>query len=423
MDIHTIVTLKKGEGRGIKSGGLWIFDNEIESIAGSFKNGSIVTVHDFDGYPMGQGFINQNSKIRVRLLTRHTDREIDEDFLRERVPAAWNYRKAVMGENLNCCRVIFGEADWLPGLVVDKYSDVLVAESLALGLETEFAGGKSLKEKILEILVELLAEDGIRVRGIYERSDAPVRKKEGLAPYKGFIGEPFTTDVEIVENGVHYMVDVANGQKTGFFLDQKCNRLAVQKLVKGALGLPENLGGAGTLKVLDCFTHMGTFALNCGLAGATDVTGLDISDFAVQQATENAARNGLSETVHFRAANVLDELPKLAEAGEKFDLVILDPPAFTKSREATKNAIKGYREINRNGLKLVRDGGYFATCSCSHFMTQELFTKVIAQAAVSAHKRLRQIEFRTQSPDHPILWAADESYYLKFFIFQVCEER
>jgi 23S rRNA (cytosine1962-C5)-methyltransferase len=308
--------------------------------------------------------------------------------------------------------------------VVDKYSDVLVVESLALGMETEFAlSRKSLKEKILEILVELLAEDGIRVRGIYERSDAPVRKKEGLMPYKGFIGEPFDTNVEIIENGVHYMVDVVNGQKTGFFLDQKYNRLAMQKLVKGALGLSENLGGAGKLKVLDCFTHMGTFALNCGLAGATDVTGLDISEFAVQQATENAERNGLSDTVHFRAANVLDELPKLAEAGEKFDIVILDPPAFTKSREATKNAIKGYREINIKGLKLVRDGGYFATCSCSHFMTQELFTTVIGQAAKSAHKRLRQIEFRTQAPDHPILWAADESYYLKFFIFQVCEER
>jgi 23S rRNA (cytosine1962-C5)-methyltransferase len=282
---------------------------------------------------------------------------------------------------------------------------------------------KSLKEKILEILVELLAEDGIWVRGIYERSDAPVRKKEGLMPYKGFIGEPFDTNVEIVENGVHYMVDVVNGQKTGFFLDQKYNRRAMQNLVTGALGLPENLGGAGTLKVLDCFTHMGTFALNCGLAGATDVTGLDISEYAVAQATENAERNGLSDTVHFRAANVLDELPKLAEAGEKFDIVILDPPAFTKSREATKNAIKGYREINIKGLKLVRDGGYFVTCSCSHFMTQDLFTTVIGQAAKSAHKRLRQIEFRTQAPDHPILWAADESYYLKFFIFQVCEEK
>jgi 23S rRNA (cytosine1962-C5)-methyltransferase len=426
MEQHTIVTLKKREGRGIKSGGLWIFDNEIDTIAGTFKNGSIVTVHDFDGYPMGQGFINQNSKIRVRLLTRHVDQEVDEAFLRERVRAAWNYRKAVMGggADLNCCRVIFGEADWLPGLVVDKYSDVLVVESLALGMETEFASSqKSLKEKILEILVELLAEDGIRVRGIYERSDAPVRKKEGLMPYKGFIGESFDTNVEIIENGVHYMVDVVNGQKTGFFLDQKYNRLAMQKLVKGALGLPENLGGAGRLKVLDCFTHMGTFALNCGLAGATDVTGLDISEYAVAQATENAERNGLSDTVHFRAANVLDELPKLAEVGEKFDIVILDPPAFTKSREATKNAIKGYREINIKGLKLVRDGGYFATCSCSHFMTQELFTTVIGQAAKSAHKRLRQIEFRTQAPDHPILWAADESYYLKFFIFQVCEEK
>jgi 23S rRNA (cytosine1962-C5)-methyltransferase len=219
------------------------------------------------------------------------------------------------------------------------------------------------------------------------------------------------------------MVDVVNGQKTGFFLDQKYNRRAMQNLVTGALGLQENLGGAGTLKVLDCFTHMGTFALNCGLAGATDVTGLDISEFAVQQATENAGRNGLADTVHFRAANVLDELPKLADAGEKFDIVILDPPAFTKSREATKNAIKGYREINIKGLKLVRDGGYFATCSCSHFMTQELFTTVIGQAAKSAHKRFRQIEFRTQAPDHPILWAADESYYLKFYIFQVCEEK
>lgn len=449
MEHHTIVTLKKGEGRGIKSGGLWIFDNEIETITGTFKNGGIVTVHDFDGYPMGRGFINQNSKIRVRLLTRQTNQEIDEEFLRMRVSAAWNYRKTVMrGGNddlsqtvpaigatacgdLNCCRVIFGEADWLPGLVVDKYSDVLVVESLALGMEI-------LKEKILEILVEQMAEDGITIRGIYERSDASVRKKEGLMPFKGFLYAAdkghkeaqgffnyagFDTNVEIIENGVRYMVDVENGQKTGFFLDQKYNRLAMQRIVKGALGLKENLGGEGTLKVLDCFTHMGTFALNCGLAGATDVTGLDISEFAVQQATENAVRNGLQDTVHFRAANVLDELPKLAEAGEKFDIVILDPPAFTKSREATKNAIKGYREINMKGLKLVRDGGYFATCSCSHFMTQELFTKVIGQAAQSAHKRLRQIEFRTQAQDHPILWAADESYYLKFYVFQVVDEK
>ena len=216
--------------------------------------------------------------------------------------------------------------------------------------------------------------------------------------------------MEIVENAVHYLVDVVNGQKTGFFLDQKYNRRAIWKLCKGK-------------RVLDCFTHMGTFALNAGMAGAKEVTGLDISEYAIRQAEENARRNHLEDTVHFRVANVLDELPKLNEAQEQYDVVILDPPAFTKSREATKNAIKGYREINIKGLKLVKDGGYFATCSCSHFMTQELFTKVIGQAAQSAHKRLRQIEFRTQAPDHPILWAADESYYLKFFIFQVCEEK
>lgn len=416
---ETIVTLKKGEGRTVKAGGLWIYDNEIDTIAGSFKNGTIVTVRDFDGYPMGKGFINQNSKIRIRLLTRQAQTQIDDAFLLMRVQNAWDYRKNVMTsrEDLSSCRVIFGEADWLPGLVVDKYEDILVVESLALGMEL-------LKETILKKLVECMEQDGFSVRGIYERSDAPVRKKEGLMPHKGFLyaadvpapeegffnyGE-FATDVEIVENGVHYMVDVVNGQKTGFFLDQKYNRRAMQHLCKGK-------------KVLDCFTHMGTFALNAGIAGAEDVTGLDISEYAVKQATENAARNGLSDTVHFRQANVLDELPKLAESGEQYDVVILDPPAFTKSREATKNAIKGYREINRNGLKLVKDGGYFATCSCSHFMTQELFTKVIGQAALSAHKRLRQIEFRTQAPDHPILWSADESYYLKFFIFQVCEEK
>ena len=403
---RTIVTLKKGEGRTLKAGGAWIYDNEIDTITGSFKNGAIVTVRDFDGYPMGKGFINQNSKIRIRMLTRNAEQEIDRAFLRMRVENAWNYRKTAMlkEEDLNCCRVIFGEADWLPGLVVDKYSDVLVVECLALGME-------QLKDTILEELTDVLAQDGITIRGIYERSDAPVRRKEGLEPKKGFFREQeFDTNVEIVENGVHYMVDVVNGQKTGFFLDQKYNRLAMQRICKGK-------------KVLDCFTHMGTFALNAGFAGATDVMGLDISEFAVQQATENAKRNGLEDRVHFRCANVLDELPRLYEMGEKYDVVILDPPAFTKSREATKNAIKGYREINMKGLKLVKDGGYFATCSCSHFMTQELFTKIIGQAAQSTHRRLRQIEFRTQACDHPILWAADESYYLKFLIFQVVDEK
>ena len=405
MDNHTIVTLKKGEGRSIKAGGLWIYENEIDTIVGTFQNGAVVTVHDFDGYPMGKGFINQNSKIRIRLLTRHVDQEVDEAFLRMRVQNAWDYRKTVMikEEDLNACRIIFGEADFLPGLVVDKYADVLVVQCLALGME-------QFKVAIVSILREVMEADGFFIRGVYERSDANERRKEGLAKVKDFIGEPFDTNVEIVENGVHYMVDVVNGQKTGFFLDQKYNRLAMQRICRGR-------------KVLDCFTHMGTFALNAGIAGATDVTGLDISEYAVEQATENARRNGLQDTVHFRCANVLDELPKLAEAGEKFDVVILDPPAFTKSREATKNAIKGYREINMKGLKLVKDGGYLATCSCSHFMTQELFTKTIREAARSSHKRLRQIEFRTQAADHPILWAADESYYLKFYIFQVVEEK
>ena len=401
---NVTVTLKKGEGRTIKAGGAWIYDNEIDTITGSFKNGDIVRVHDFDGYPMGAGFINQNSKIRVRMLTRKADQPIDESFLRNRVQAAWDYRKTVMpAADLNCCRVIFGEADWLPGLTVDKYDDVLVVECLALGMEP-------LKTMLIDNLKEILASDGFKIRGVYERSDSPVRKKEGLQPYKGFIGDEFDTNVEIVENGIHYMVDVVNGQKTGFFLDQKYNRLAMHRICRDK-------------KVLDCFTHMGTFALNAGIAGATSVVGLDISEFAVAQATENARRNGLSDTVKFRAANVLDELPKLYEQGESYDVVILDPPAFTKSREATKNAIKGYREINMKGMKLVRDGGYLATCSCSHFMTQELFTEVIGQAAKAVHKRLRQVEFRTQACDHPILWAADESYYLKFFIFQVCDEK
>lgn len=397
----TIVTLKKGEGRTIKAGGLWIFDNEIDTITGSFKNGEIVNVRDFDGYPMGRGYINQNSKIRIRLMTRHIDQPIDEEFLRMRVQNAWDYRKTTV--DTSSCRIIFGDADFLPGLVVDKYEDVLVVQCLALGME-------AFKLTIVNLLKEILKADGIQIRGVYERSDANERTKEGLPKVKGFIGDEFDTSVEIQENGVRYLVDVVNGQKTGFFLDQKYNRLAMQRICKGK-------------KVLDCFTHMGTFALNAGLAGATDVTGLDISEYAIQQAQENAKRNHLEQTVHFRCANVLDELPGLAQEGEKYDVVILDPPAFTKSREATKNAIKGYREINMKGLKLVKDGGYLATCSCSHFMTQELLAKTIQEAARSAHKRLRQVEFRTQSPDHPILWAADESYYLKFFIFQVVDEK
>lgn len=397
----TIVTLKKGEGRTLKSGGAWVYDNEIDSILGSFENGDIITVHDFDGYFMGYGFINTKSKITIRMMSRRKDHPITEDFLRERVRAAWEYRKQVI--DTSSCRIIFGEADWLPGLVVDKFSDVLVVESLALGIDR-------LKPFLLDTLVEILKEDGILIRGIYERSDAKVREQEGLPRYKGFIGEPFDTKVEIVENGVKYIVDVKDGQKTGFFLDQKQNRAAIHKLCRDK-------------KVLDCFTHTGSFALNAGIAGAASVLGVDASDLGIAQARENACLNHLEDRVSFTCADVFDLLPSLEEKGEKFDVVILDPPAFTKSRQATKNAVKGYREINLRGLKLVRDGGFLATCSCSHFMDPELFAKTIREAARGAHKRLRQVEFHTQAPDHPILWAADESYYLKFYIFQVVDER
>lgn len=401
MNNHTIVTLKKGEGRIIKSGGLWIFDNEIDTIVGTFKNGDMVAVHDFDGYPMGRGFINQNSKIRVRLMTRNSDQEINDEFLYNRVKDAWEYRKKVV--DTSSCRVIFGDADFLPGLVIDKFADVLVVQCLALGME-------QFKLKIVEILKDILKEDGIEIKGLYERSDARERVKEGLKKVKGFIGDEFDTNVEIIENGVKYIVDVKDGQKTGFFLDQKYNRLSIQKLCKGA-------------KVLDCFTHTGSFALNAGVAGAKSVLGVDASELAVHQATENSALNGLSDVVKFKCEDVFELLPELENQGEKFDVVILDPPAFTKSRNSIKNAVKGYREINLRGMKLVKDGGYLATCSCSHFMDYELFTKTIGQAAKNVHKRLRQVEFRTQAPDHPILWAADESYYLKFYIFQVVDEK
>lgn len=398
---EAIVTLKKGEGRMLKSGGLWIFDNEIASILGSFEDGDIVAVHDFDGYGLGKGFINRNSKIRVRMMTRNRHQEIDEAFLKMRVQEAWDYRKKV--SDTGSCRVIFGEADFLPGLVVDKFSDVLVVQSLALGIDR-------LKDQIVELLKEVLAADGIKIRGVYERSDAKVRRQEGMELYKGFIGEPFDTNVEIEENGVRYMVDVKDGQKTGFFLDQKYNRKEIQHLCKDA-------------KVLDCFTHTGSFALNAGYGGAKEVTGVDASELAVEQAILNSKLNGMEDRVKFICRDVFELLPELEEKGEKFDVVILDPPAFTKSRNSVKNAVKGYREINLRAMKLVRDGGFLATCSCSHFMTYELFTQTIHQAARNVHKRLRQVEYRTQAPDHPILWAAEESYYLKFYVFQVVDEK
>ena len=398
---EAVVTLKKGAGRSLKAGGLWIYDNEIDTIMGTFQNGDLVVVHDFDGYGMGRGFINQKSKIRIRMMTRDIDQPIDRAFLKMRVREAWQYRKKTV--DTASCRVIFGEADFLPGIVIDKFSDVLVVESLALGIDR-------MKLELVTCLKEVLAEDGIAIRGVYERSDAKVRLQEGMERFKGFIGEEFDTNVEIIENGVRYLVDVKDGQKTGFFLDQKYNRLAIQKLCRGA-------------DVLDCFTHTGSFALNAGIAGARSVLGVDASELAIAQASKNAERNGLQHIVKFQCAEVFDLLPSLEASGAQYDVVILDPPAFTKSRNSVKNAVKGYREINMRGMKLVRDGGFLATCSCSHFMDYELFTQTIAQAAKSVHCRLRQVEYRTQSADHPILWSAEESYYLKFYIFQVRRER
>jgi len=393
--------LIKGKGRSLKAGGLWIYDNEIDRVEGEFEDGDIIDVSDFDGYPLGVGFINRNSVIRIRMMSRKKGTVIDDAFLERRLRDAWEYRKATV--DTQSCRIVFGEADFLPGIVIDKYGTVLTVQSLALGID-------KMKLQIIELLKKILAEDGIVITGVYERSDAKVRKQEGMQPVKGFIGESFDTNIEIVENDVKFLVDIAEGQKTGYFLDQKYNRVAIRSICKGA-------------KVLDCFTHTGAFALNAGYGGAKEVLGVDISELGVEQARKNAKLNGLEEVVKFQCCDVFDLLPELIEKGEKFDVVILDPPAFTKSRDSVKNAVKGYREINLRGLKLVKDGGFLATCSCSHFMTPELFTETIRQAAQNAHKRLRQVEYRTQAADHPILWSADESYYLKFYIFQVCDER
>ena len=398
--MSAIVTLKKGEGRTIKAGGAWIFDNEIDTITGRFKNGEVVTVHDFDGYPMGKGFINQNSKIRIRMMTRKPDQEIDEAFLKMRVKNAWEYRKTTV--DTSSCRIIFGEADFLPGLVIDKYEDVLVVECLALGME-------QFKEIIVNFLKEILAEDGIKIRGVYERSDANERTKEGLSKVKGFIGDAFDTNVEIVENGVHYMVDVANGQKTGFFLDQKYNRRAIRSIARGR-------------RVLDCFTHTGSFGLNAAAAGALEVESVDISAAALEVAAANARRNGLSDRIRYTEADAFDYLRALGERGRRacpFDFIILDPPALTKTRDTLKNAIRGYRDINTAAMRALPRGGYLATCSCSHFMTDTNFLQMLHNSAEDAGVSLRQIELRKQAPDHPILWNVPETDYLVFGIFQI----
>ncbi len=396
---EAIVTIKKGEGRLLKSGGAWIFDNEIGAVTGRHKNGDAVRVVDFDGYPLGIGMINHDSKIRVRMLTRDADAVIDENFFRNRLRAAWEYRKACV--DTGSCRIVFGEADFLPGITIDKYEDVLVIESLSLGADRY-------KELLIRLLSEILSEDGILVRGVFERSDSKERLKEGMERVKGFLGEPFDTDVAITENGVKYIVDVKDGQKTGFFLDQKYNRLAIRRFAENA-------------HVLDCFTHTGSFALNAAAAGAASVLAADASESALAMAERNAGLNHF-HNISFVCEDVFALLPALLGEKRLFDLVILDPPAFTKSRNTIRAAERGYREINRAGMKLVRPGGFLATCSCSHFMDRELFEKMVSDSARAAHLRLRLVEARAQSPDHPVLLGAQESYYLKFNIYQVLPE-
>ncbi len=399
MDKKAVI--KKGEGRYLKKGGLWLYDNEISELKGDINDGDIIEVEDFDGYFMGMGFINRASKITVRMLTRRTRTYDIDSLINERVRDAWEHRKKVV--DTSSCRVIFAEADYLPGIVIDKFEDILVVESLALGIDL-------LKEKIVKAVKDILASDGINIRGVYERSESNLRRLEGMKPYKGFIGPAFENEIEIVENGVKYIVDVMDGQKTGFFLDQKYNRQAAGRLCKGA-------------KVLDCFTHTGSFALNAALGGAESVLGLDISKFAIDTAVRNAVLNGFEEKVSFHCTDVFEELPMLYEKGERFDVVILDPPAFTKSRDSIKNAVKGYKEINLRGMKLLKDKGYLCTCTCSHFMDSDLFLDTVHKAARDAHKRLRLVESRAQSPDHPIVLGMDESSYLKFLIFQVYDEK
>lgn len=405
----TKAVIKKGEGRHLKAGGLWIYDNEIAGTEGEPEDGEILQIVDFDGYILGYGFYNSHSKIRIRVLSRDKNVPVTQELLRDRVRRAWAYRKKVMHspEDLKACRLIFGEADLLPGLTVDLFGDVLVVESLALGIDR-------LKKDILTFLVEELHSDKVFIRGVYERNDSRERDLEGMPRGKGWMmlpgaghDVPPDTMVPVVENGIKYIVDIENGQKTGFFLDQKYNRLAIRRFCRDA-------------RVLDCFTHTGAFALNAAKGGAREVLAVDASETACSQAVKNAGLNGCEDIVTFRTADVFDLLPSLEEQGEMFDVVVLDPPAFTKSRASVKKAVTGYREINKRGMRLVRDGGFLATCTCSHFMDAQLFAETIAEAARGAHRRIRQVEFRQQAPDHPILWTGDEnSYYLKFHIFQV----
>ena len=383
----------------------WVYGEEILSVEGTAENGELVDIVGKKGQYLGTGFLSEQSKIRVRIISRNANDRFDEAFWRRKLQWAWDYRKTVLSpEDLDACRIIFGEADAFPGLTVDKFHDLLSVQVLSVGMER-------IKGTLLPMLAEILRRDGQVIRGIYERNDVALRDKEGLPQYKGWFplpGEevPASPVTEITENGVRYLVDVENGQKTGFFLDQKYNRLAVAKLAKGKT-------------VLDCFTHTGSFALNAAKGGAKRVTAVDVSQFAVDCAAENARKNGLDGVMDCVCANVFDLLPQLAEQPRKYDFIILDPPAFTKSRRTIHNAMTGYKEINYRAMKLLPRGGYLATCSCSHFASEALFIKMLRDAARDAGVQLRQIEARQQCADHPILWGVEETNYLKFFIFQV----
>ena len=399
-----IIITPKGEA-ALTGGHPWVYEGEVTAVDGAAEDGGLVDVVSRRGSWLGCGFYNSRSKIRVRLVSRNANDDFSDAFWERRIRYAREYRKTVMGEtDSRCCRVIFGEADLFPGLTVDRFESVLVTQTLSLGMER-------IKSRLFPLLAKVLREDGQDIRGIYERNDVAIRELEGMAQGKGWYplpGEtpPSQTTVDIVENGIRYTVDFENGQKTGFFLDQKYNRLAVSRLAKGRT-------------VLDCFTHTGSFALNAARGGAAHVTAVDVSEFAVQCAAENARRNGLDGVMDCMAANVFDLLPQLEKQPRKYDFIILDPPAFTKSRKTVASAMTGYKEINYRAMKLLPRGGYLATCSCSHFATEELFIKMLRSAARDAGVQLRQIEARQQCADHPILWGVEETNYLKFFIFQV----
>lgn len=400
-DFPRVIVTAKGT-RWVEGGHPWIYEAEVISCPEDAENGALVDAVSEKGKYLGTGFLSRKSKIRVRLVSRNANDRFDAAFWRRRIQYAWDYRKTVMGDDVSACRVIFGEADGFPGLTVDRFSNILVAQILSVGMER-------IKDELFAQLLAVLRADGQQIDGIFERNDVAIRELEGMEQYKGWYGDehPASAITEICENGVYYSVDVENGQKTGFFLDQKYNRRAVAKIAKGR-------------RVLDCFTHTGSFALNAALGGAEHVTAVDVSESAVEMARANAVRNGLQDKMDFVAADVFELLPKLEAAGGKpYDLIILDPPAFTKSRKTVGSAQRGYKEINLRALKLLPRGGYFATASCSHFMPSRLFVEMLRSAARDAGVELKQIEARQQAPDHPILWNVPETDYLKFYIFQV----